>query len=254
MSCPTCKESILNQTESLIGQTQCNDPCPQDIACVDIIPSNCVFYSGPNLSCPSLNINYGDTITVALNKIFQTVCQSGGPTVAVTSVDTCPGYLFSKVTSSSLAITVTTPGGCEKLNIEEGCPDWKNVGTPGVGDGKFLPNWSNFTILPTSQVAQYSSPKGCSVKLRGLVSFNSSTTFAPGTVIFVLPVGFRPATFKRYSVNFNVTSPLNYPTILSGFIDISISGDVIFSYSNTTIPPFIKGVIISLDGIEFETN
>lgn len=71
-NCPTCKESILNQTESLIGQTQCNDPCPQDIACEDIIPSNCVFYSGVNLQCSG--IVYGDILTNALQKIEQKLC------------------------------------------------------------------------------------------------------------------------------------------------------------------------------------
>ena len=66
-NCPSCKESILSQTPSLIGNTLCNPDCPQDITCEDIIPSNCVFYSGATLTCPSGNTSvvYGDTVTVA---------------------------------------------------------------------------------------------------------------------------------------------------------------------------------------------
>ena len=77
-NCPTCKESILSQTPSLIGQTQCTQPCPPEITCVDIIPSNCVFYSGPTLSCPSgsTSVNYGVTITEALNTMYQLICQN----------------------------------------------------------------------------------------------------------------------------------------------------------------------------------
>lgn len=256
MSCPTCKESILNQTKSLILETKCNQPCPQDIACEDIIPSNCVFYSGPNLSCPSgsVTVNYGDTITVALDKMFQLICQStDSNTVAVTSADTCPGYLFSKVTSSSLAITVTNPGGCEKLNIEEGCFTWNNVLTPGSGDGRFLPGWSNFTVIPDCQAAQYSNVKACTVKFRGLITFNSTTQNATAIPIFVLPLAFRPSKLRQFSVNFQITSP-SYPTYASGLINIFPNGQVFLSFLNSLTPINVKTAFLSLDGIEFETN
>ena len=252
MSCPTCKESILNQTKSLILETKCNQPCPQDITCEDIIPSNCVFYSGPNLSCPSgsVTVNYGDTITVALDKMFQLICQStDSNTVAITSADTCPGYLASKITSSSLAITVTNPGGCEKLNIEEGCFTWNAVLTPGSGDGRFLSGFSN--AGGPFEIAHYSNAKGCSVRLKGVVSKKFTNTCIAGQTIFVLPTGKRPSKSRIFSINMIRTIYAGCSTYIPASIFIDFNGNInIF----TNIIDTNSTYLIPLDGIEFETN
>jgi hypothetical protein len=251
-NCPTCKESILSQTESLIGKTQCTQPCPPEITCVDIIPSNCVFYSGPTLSCPSgsTSVNYGVTITEALNTMYQLICQnSTSNTVQITANDTCYGFLASKITSTSLDITIANPGACEKLNIEEKCWTWNTVRKGSLGDGIFKLKWSS---APNYQIVQYSNVKECVVKLRGTAKV--STYFSTQKTIFTLPFGKRPASTRRYSVH--VSDPSGITPLLPrniGFIYIyAITGDVVLELSQlltVAIP-----VEVSLDGIEFEIN
>jgi hypothetical protein len=249
-NCPTCKESILSQTPSLIGQTQCTQTCPPDITCVDIIPSNCVFYSGPTLSCPSGNtsVNYGVTITEALNTMYQLLCQnSTSNTVQITANDTCYGFLASKITSTSLDITIANPGACEKLNIEEGCPVWNNVLNSNSGDGRFLNSWTNAdpTFL-TIQRVQYSNVKGCSIKLRGSIT-RTKLWDGNSFVVFVLPNGFRPLKLRWFHATVDSAG--------SGLVPLTIlikpNGEV-----EITADPFTLalGVTTSFDGIEFEIN
>jgi len=252
-NCPTCKESILSQTESLIGKTQCTQPCPPEITCVDIIPSNCVFYSGSTLSCPSgsTSVNYGVTITEALNTMYQLLCQnSTSCTAKITAGDNCCGYLFDKFSSSSLDITtVTNEAGCQTLNIEEKCWTWNTVTKGSLGDGIFKLKWSS---APNYQIVQYSDVKECVVKLRGTAKV--STYISTDKTIFTLPFGKRPASTRRYSVH--VSDPSGITPLLPrniGFIYIyAITGDVVLELSQlltVAIP-----VEVSLDGIEFEIN
>ena len=248
-NCNPCNKSILSQTESAIGKTQCTQPCPPEITCVDIIPSNCVFYSGPTLSCPSGNtsVNYGVTITSALNTMYQLLCQnSTSNTVQITANDTCYGFLASKITSTSLDITISNPGACEKLNIEEGCPVWNNVSNSNSGDGRFLNSWTNAdpTFL-TIQRVQYSNVKGCSVKLRGGIT---RTKRWDGTafVVFILPFGFRPLRTRW----FHATIDSGGSGLLPVTILIRSTGEV-----EIATDPFTLGFVTSsFDGIEFEIN
>jgi hypothetical protein len=249
-NCPTCKESILSQTESLIGKTQCTQPCPPEITCVDIIPSNCVFYSGPTLSCPSgsTSVNYGVTITEALNTMYQLICQnSTSNTVQITANDTCYGYLASKITSTSLDITVSNQGACEKLNIEEKCWTWNTVTKGSLGDGIFKIKWSS---APNYQIVQYSNVKECVVKLRGTAKV--STYISTDKTIFTLPFGKRPASTRRYSIHVSEpggTTPLLPRNI--GFIYIYNTGDVVLELFQLAVAIPVE---VSLDGIEFEIN
>lgn len=241
-NCPTCKESILSQTPSLIGQTQCTTDCPEDITCVDIIPSNCVFYSGATLSCPSGNtsVNYGDTVTVALGKMYDLICQnSTSNTVQITANDTCYGYLASKITSSSLDITISNPGACEKLNIEEKCWTWSDI--------TFIPGskWKT-SIPPTSQKAQVSNVKECVVRLRGTVYNN--TYSSSDKIIFQLPLQKTPSKNRRFSVNIS-NGVSTVPTNI-GFIYIYNTGDVVLEYTQN----ITGATFVSLDGISFEIN
>jgi len=251
-NCNPCNKSILSQTPYKIGETQCTQPCPPEITCVDIIPSNCVFYSGPTLSCPSgsTSVNYGVTITEALNTMYQLICQnSTSNTVQITANDTCYGFLASKITSTSLDITIANPGACEKLNIEEKCWTWNTVRKGSLGDGIFKLKWSS---APNYQIVQYSNVKECVVKLRGTAKV--STYFSTQKTIFTLPFGKRPASTRRYSVH--VSDPSGITPLLPrniGFIYIyAITGDVVLELSQlltVAIP-----VEVSLDGIEFEIN
>ena len=255
-NCNPCNKSILSQTESAIGKTQCTQPCPPEITCVDIIPSNCVFYSGPTLSCPSgsTSVNYGVTITEALNTMYQLICQnSTSNTVQITANDTCYGYLASKITSTSLDITISNPGACEKLNIEEGCRTWYNVSTNfSFNGGSFMSSskWKNYSTRDINfQVAGYSSVKGCSVRLRGTV-FNDSYTNSD-KIIFTLPANFRPLKTVRFSVNVQTPSAPQVSLIFSAaYLEINNSGEVILLISNNTAGRYA----VSLDGIEIEIN
>ena len=256
-NCPTCKESILNQTPSLIGQTQCNDPCPQEVTCEDFIASDCVFYSGQNLACPSgqTNIAYQDSVTQAIQTLHGLICNiNSSNIVGVTANDSCPGYLSTKIISSSLTVSVTNPGFCESLSIEEKCFTWNNVNLPSTSDGTFKAGWGNPTD-PTIQKVQYSNAKACSIKLRGTAGYNSGTNVLPSNgIIFKLPAGFRPLKSRRFSVNIIAYNPNNIPILLPCFIFIQPSGDVLFFTFIGSTNLNLKQLDVSLDGIEFETN
>lgn len=251
-NCPTCNKSIISQTETTIGKTQCTQPCPPEITCEDIIPSNCVFYSGSQLICPSgtTSVNYGDTITEALNKMYQLLCQNTTScTAKITANDECCGYLFDKFSSSSLAITtVTNPlTGCQTLNIEEGCFSWNNVLNAGLVDGIFLNSWTNFdpTFLDVQRV-QYSNVKGCSVKLRGSFARNQGWN-GLSSVIFILPPAFRPLKTRWFHATVDAASfGLKPATIL-----IKSTGEVEISTDPLSSPAKVTS---SFDGIEFEIN
>ena len=259
-NCPTCKESILNQTPSLIGQTQCNSPCPQEVTCEDFIASDCVFYSGPNLACPSgqTNITNGDSVTEAIETLYDLICRinSYSNVVGVTQNDGCPGYLSNKIISSSLTLSVTTLGSCESLSIEEKCffPG-NSVGLPSTSDGTFKAGWSTYSTIDANfQRVQYSNAKACNIKLRGTAYYNSGTSVLSGnTVIFKLPAGFRPLKSRRFSANFIASNIPNFP-ISPCYIIILPTGEVLFftllNLANINLTQFT----ISLDGIEFETN
>jgi hypothetical protein len=257
-NCNPCNKSILSQTESAIGQTQCTQPCPPEITCVDIIPSNCVFYSGSTLSCPSgsTSVNYGVTITEALNTMYQLICQnSTSNTVQITANDTCYGYLASKITSTSLDITITNPGACEKLNIEEKCwgpSPWNSV--------TFLEKWKNFSPYDPSnnwENVTYSNVKECSVKLKGTAYLSSGYNQISNSHIFTLPIGYRPLKLRRFSINISRF----VPNSLTSLIPISIGDIWIKPNGNVELltSPFynsgsLNSITISFDGIEFETN
>jgi len=247
-NCPTCKESILSQTPSLIGKTLCNPDCPQDITCEDIIPSNCVFYSGATLSCPSGNtsVPYGVTITEALNTMYQLICQnSTSNTVQITANDTCYGYLASKITSSSLLITVLNPGACEKLNIEEKCRNWISIGPSSTsGTNNFRNTWKNYTTDPYAQPVEVSTIKECSVKLRGRATNTIHTSECKSYLIMVLATA--PAKNRVFSVNvlkLGASCPVVEPKliIVDKLGNVTLSGGILSGE-----------YVVSFDGIEFE--
>ena len=110
-NCPECQQSIVSQTPSLIGATKCNGPCPPEVTCTDILPSNCVFYSGSNLTCSG--VNYGDTISVSLSKIDSKLG------TRIDSGDACCGYLNDKiVVGTGITKTVVTNGNCKTLRLD----------------------------------------------------------------------------------------------------------------------------------------
>lgn len=244
--CPTCKESIISQTPSLIGKTECTSDCPEAITCQDIIPSNCVFYSGNNLSCSG--IAFGDTVTIAISKLDAAICQGSTQkcTVSIDIKDTCCSYLGGKlIAGTGITIDRNIPentAGCKTLTISEGCNTWNTIqASSASGTGRFRNKWQSIDPTGTTfQIAQYSDVKGCTVKLRGTVvisGYNSTKE-----VIAVVPNA--PTSVRRYNVNVLASSGFK-PTV----IDIYPSGEIkLFSVGG-----FSDSISVSLDGIFFET-
>lgn len=251
-NCPTCKESIFSQTKSLIGETQCTQPCPPEITCEDFIASNCVYYSGPTLSCPSgsVSINYSDTITVALNKLYQLICQnSTSNTIKITELDTCYGYLSSKITSSSLDITIANQGACEKLNIEEKCwGPWTELTNANSGlSSKWEWAGGNYEKPAVSSI------KGCSVKLAGAIKLKTLQSITSTTVIIgTLPVGKTPVKDRVFSANILTSFAAPYNVLPCVITIVASTGKITLGHpwSTTTL----TGITVFLDGIEFETT
>ena len=251
-TCPTCKESIISQTPSLIGQTQCTTDCPEDITCEDIIPSNCVFYSGSQLICPSGNtsVDYGDTITVALGKMYDLICQnSTSCTVAVTPDDTCCGYLGNsglpagsqgnKIRSQSLSINIAG-NDCQYLSIEEKPWSWT--------DASLQNGWTNASGFFAFQNAQYSNVKENIVRLRGAITKNSISGCTLQK-IFTLPASRVPLRVRLFSINLILISnscwrfsPAQIFIANDGTVNLLTGGGE------------FKNIIVSLDGISFETD
>lgn len=73
--CSNCKESILNKTPTVIGQTQCTNDCPEDYICLDIIQAKCVSIQGKD-DC----ITNAETVQGQIDNIRSYVCShsSGG--------------------------------------------------------------------------------------------------------------------------------------------------------------------------------
>jgi len=244
MSCTNCKDSILSQTPYNIGTTKCTGDCPEAITCVDILPSNCVFYSGNNLSCSG--IIFGETITSAINKIDSKLCdtQQDSCLLKISRNDTCCGYLQTKLLASSgITLTVGNEGGCETLTIGTNPPTlvWNNISLP-----------IQFQTIFGYQPPQYSNKDNL-----GRVWFRGSFTTHPSVSI---PVGSAP-------VYLSTTLPVNStPQYKRVFFNGRASG------SNSTSPEFVilpsgamyvknttnysidyKG-IISLDGLWIDVN
>jgi hypothetical protein len=113
--CTNCNGNILNQSASLIANPLCVGDCPQNVACTDVLASDCVYYNGSTLSCISFNgrpVQNGDS----LSTILHTINNSYGTRVSAS--DTCCGFLNTKIVSgnpSLLSITTQTLSGCQTL-------------------------------------------------------------------------------------------------------------------------------------------
>lgn len=251
-NCPDCLNSILSQTPSLIGSTKCNTDCPTDIGCSDLLPSNCVYYTGNSLVCSNLTITNGQQLTDILGNIFTAICGAVvGNTVLVSSEDNCPGYLFSKITSDDFNITIKNPGKCEQIEINDNCWVWNTVLGPGSGDGRFVNNFNN-AGTPFGNV-RYSRPKGCIVRLSGVSTKLFNSTCLSGLPIFYLPVLSRPLNTKVYSINIIKVISSGCSTYIPATIMVDLDGAVrLFSQINNTDLGF--NFLIPLDGIQIELN
>jgi len=189
MSC--CNgNSILNKIPSLIGAPVCVPACPPSgYGCADIIFSDCVTYTGPNLTCVSGNT--GDTLTQVLINTNTAVCNSSGSIIEITNQIT---NIINNITNISGEIA--------------SCLDWNIIGPSGsIGDGNFLDNASNtidFGPYPIEPAA-FSEVKNCRVTLKGFVRFVMTGDGPSGVFpIFTLPVGYRPANMRVFPTVFEI--------------------------------------------------
>jgi|SRR6187402_3844152 len=244
--CKDCK-SIVSRTKSVIGETNCNSDCPTDVTCEDILPSNCVFYSGANLSCSG--VVYGESLTSALIKLDAKICESAssGCLFKISSNDTCCGYFQTKIlTGAGIVFTVANEGGCETLTISEGCYTWTDIlPSSASGTGKFRNGWFNVDASGASvQKSQFSSVKECTVRLRGYVKLLKPYDNNKA-LIEVLPTGFTPPVVRSFATVVRAGTQS-----LPAFIRVYSTGEVLL-----TGLPSISGDVdleVSLDGIFFE--
>ena len=252
--CPTCKESIISQTPFLIGKTECTSDCPEAITCQDIIPSNCVFYSGNNLSCSG--IAFGDTVTVAISKLDAAICQGSTQkcTVSIDANDTCCNYLGGKlIAGTGITIDRNIPentAGCKTLTISQGCNTWNSVGpSSSSGTGNFRNGWRNCTIGGLNyQPAEYSNVVGCVVRLRGVVTLRLSKNNC-AYIVMVLPPAQCPSKIRVFSVNVFIHPDEGCATIFPATLSIETGGNVVLRYATRVN----ENYSFSLDGLTFET-
>jgi len=109
--CTNCNGNILNQSNSLIPTPLCVGDCPQNVACTDVLSSDCVYYNGQNIPCISTPIT-GQSLTTVLGLIGNSLG------VKVSSSDACCGYLNTKIVSGNpalLSVSTRTVSGCQVL-------------------------------------------------------------------------------------------------------------------------------------------
>lgn len=108
----------MNGQSSLIPSPICVGNCPQNVACTDVLSSDCVYYNGATLTCISdptsagRQVQNGDSLTTVLNAI------NNSYGVRVSASDICCGYLDTKIMSSNpaqLGVSVQTLSGCQVL-------------------------------------------------------------------------------------------------------------------------------------------
>jgi len=250
MSCPTCKDSILNQTPSSIPNSKCNGDCPPEITCLDIQPSSCVFYSGANLTCSG--INYGDTLSVAFSKINTILCETSGCKVKVSADDCGCGYLESKITAG-VGITITkrtaNPSNCQDLLISTN-PEtlvWHDLQLANSYETKS-------DTYGMYQKPQYSDKDALGrVWFRGSFTKKVGYTLAGGNVEGVLstalPANSRPL-FVRTSLNGRCNGNGSQPQTLQ----LHILTNGVFSIKNYSNTVFENKGVFTLDGLWIDTN
>jgi hypothetical protein len=227
-NCPDCKQSILSQTSTIIGNAKCNPICPEEVTCLEgSIPSSCVYYSGQTLPCTG--VLYGNTISQAIQALSNEMF-----TITTTTLD----IQYS-----------TSSAGCKIVSINNlGCQElvWNDIGIEG--DFIYPVEFDGQSL----QVPQYAKNE-CTqqVYLRGTFALPEGADDPGIAALFTLPVGFRPINTRFYPYQLSPASGFD-TTNSSPFITIAPNGDVIpAEVAGATANTFL---IYCLDGIFFETN
>lgn len=238
MSCKDCKKGYIEGQKSLISSPKCNGDCPEDVGCPFPVYTNCIIYSGPDLSC--LGVNNGDDFSVALANL-ETLCEnstgnSNACKVSINSDDTCCGYLSDKIASDTLDITTVTSGrNCLSLKVEEKL--WTfNAITP-------LNGWINQPGFVAAQIAV----KNDEVRFRGQIQFNSNLHTSP-TTVFNLAASARPSVNLQFNYVARDTYGVNTWLVS---ITIETTGAVKFSTIRLGSTSTDLGIRVSLDFLNY---
>jgi len=124
MACPNCKDPILNNTGSIIGNSKCNPVCPESIGCPDIISSGCVEYTGADVIIPSIPAGTN------LNTVIQIL--------AATSSNSCCGPLvWQDITLNEGYISAAITGGqAPQYAVDTNGKIWLRGTITGNGQGQ----------------------------------------------------------------------------------------------------------------------
>lgn len=139
----------------------CNDPCNQHV-----ISTDQVAYTGPNLGCTG--INTCDSITVALQKINEQICDIWEVVNAFTTTSTTTSTSTSTTTSTTSTTTTAIPSYPFLMKVSTvSSTDACNNGIIGTyySNSPTLGSFSFLTIDPQLQVAAsngfYCLAQGC---------------------------------------------------------------------------------------------
>ncbi len=241
--CTNCKDSILNNQSSSIPNPICQDDCPEDVGCDIQLASNCIYLNTGALDC--LGLENGSTlnqfISAVENLCEQTVSGSNDFKLKVSASDTCGGYLFDKLTSSTLDIIKTPPSGCQILTIDE-----KSVVTNNI---TLQANWINGNTISVNYTQSTHSLKSGRVNLGGQIVYNGT---AIQTIAFILPSSVRPPKTKIFTYLAMTPKPFGI-----GFnewhVYIVLGTDGKFTANIVPQSPLIttQGVMISLDNFSY---
>lgn len=190
MGCKNCKENILSETKSLIGNTRCTGDCPENVVCQDLIPSSCIYYSGESLPCA--DIQYTERLTDVIKSINSKLFTLTSDSITITEsvVDNCkvinleapsgqpntdeyvsatiggatdpPGFLVDKLSSSdgSVAINTVDPE-VSTVNLTIPCISKTKVSDVDTDEecGFLIDKFEESALLPVADYSVSGNPK-----------------------------------------------------------------------------------------------
>jgi hypothetical protein len=130
-----------------------------------------------------------------------------------------------------------------KVNGSINVEPWHEVGA--AGETGFQPHWGNCSLSGFNTAGFYKDPFGV-VHLRGCVQIIFGLLYEP--VVFVLPVGYRPAATERFIAagEFPPNNEAPIPTLcwVNPNGDLTLAGEYLIAHPD----PYLA---VSLDGITF---
>lgn len=241
-NCPDCKQSILSQTPTLIGNTKCNPICPEETTCLEgSIPSSCVYYSGQTLPCSG--VLYGNTISQAIQALSSEIFSITSNTLDVQQGISSEGCKF-------VSINTTNSGGCQEL-------DWINLTVlpPFISNSLDIilkreggiPDINLGERKPLQYAIEYCGENVKKVWIRGLLEVPANTAGIYYPIVASLPSIIIP---QRVAVT---------PTILTQVCDQGGSLSFIFSPDGNLYFPAVENntdcsFFLSLDGFSYELD